>query len=627
LITTRRSTQTSASRAARGAAGAAVTAGLVALALLAAAPLAASAADVWVASASEKIRPGEKARPVTEAHIAAARNEFESFQVVVTGPASKVSASIDGLSGPGRIDGVTLYRADLMNVQTPSALDGATGAWPDALVPDVDDVVGEKRNAFPFDVRGGESRAIWVEVFVPAGARPGVYSGEVTVRSAEGEARIPVSLEVWDFELPSTSSLKTEFGLSYGAVAAGHAVPAGDADAALRARYAQMGLDHRITMSGVADDGYHRDYAHFDRFYRPLVDGGAPTRLGGARFTTVRYVGDRTSVSEHKAWADRAHAQGWFDRLFDYTCDEPPLTCSWSEITSRTRAVHEADPKFRTLVTTSVWDAQDHGVLDGIDILVPPVNWMDDRPGSAVAGDQRPRYDGFLASGPEKELWLYQSCMSHGCGGTVNMGNPSEWDKQNTGWPSYMIDASAVRNRAMEWISFLNDATGELYWETVAAYRKSPWSSQWDFSGNGDGNLFYPGTPSRIGGKTHIPVASIRVKMIREGMEDFEYLRLLAAAGGGAQAKEIARKLFPHPYETEVSADALLAAREELAVRILAASGKTPTGPSAPGGKTSQAIAGGGGGGCGSSGGSGAGALLAAPLLVLVARRRRRLGA
>jgi uncharacterized protein (TIGR03382 family) len=318
--------------------------------------------------------------------------------------------------------------------------------------------------------------------------------------------------------------------------------------------------------------------------------------------------------------------------------------------------VHQADPEFRTLVTTTVWDAEAHGVLDGIDILVPVVNWIDDRPGTADAGDQRPRYDGFLASAPDKELWLYQSCMSHGCGGTVDIGNPSEADRSHTGWPSYMIDASAVRNRAMEWLSFLYDATGELYWETAFAYTKDAWRSQFDFSGNGDGTLFYPGTPARIGGQTHIPVASIRLKMIREGMEDYEYLRLLAAAGGEAQAREIARALFPHPYESDAAPEAVMSAREDLAVRILAATGRSagavgggdgaggvaPGGDGAggiapgggdgaagvaPGGKASQPVVAGDagdGGGCGSSGGSGAGAVLAVPaLLALVGRRRR----
>jgi uncharacterized protein (TIGR03382 family) len=583
------------------------------------APLAASAADVWVASGSEKIRPDAKPRPATEVRIAAARNEFEAFQVVVTGPASQVSARVSALDGPGRLDDVKLYRVDLINVTNASAVDGGLGQWPDALVPDVDDVVGEKRNAFPFDVKSGESRAIWVEVRVPPDAKPGVYGGTVTIASAEGEAKVPVTLTVWDFTLPSTSSLRTSFAMYYGDLAGGHGVQAGN-DAAIRARYAQLGLDHRISMTSVADDGHQGDFGHFEQFYGGLVNGTAPTRLPGAKLTAVRFVGNSTSVDQHKQWADYAKGKGWFDRLFDYTCDEPPLTCSWDEINTRTNAVHAADPGFKTLVTTQIWDAESHNVLDGIDIMVPVVNWIDDKPGNDHAGDQRAKYDGFLARSRQKELWLYQSCMSHGCGGTVDIGNPSNDDVYFTGWPTYMIDASAPRNRAMEWISFIERATGELYWESGFAFGHDAWSNQWDFSGNGDGTLFYPGTPSRIGGSTDIPVASIRLKMIREGMEDYEYLKLLADLGHADDARNIAKTLFPSASSTDVSPEKLLAAREAIAQQILAASGKAAS-PMAGGELTGFPVV---HGGCGSTGGFGTGALLILPVLAAMAVIRRR---
>jgi uncharacterized protein (TIGR03382 family) len=583
------------------------------------APLTASSADVWVAAASEKIRPDAPARSTTSASIAAARNEFEAFQVVVTGAATNVSAKFSALEGPGRLDDVKLYRADLIDLHTPSALDGATGRWPDALVPDVDELVGEQRRAFPFDVGAGESRAIWAEVRVPPDARPGAYHGTVTVTSSAGEAKIPVTLMVWDFTLPSTASLKTHFGFAYGLIQSGHGV-SGDADSTLRARYAQFALDHRISLSGVADDGRHTDLDHFDRFYGPLVNGTAPTRLPGAQFTTVKYVGDR-SVEQHRAYAQKARAQGWFDRLFDYTCDEPPLTCNWDQIPGYVAAVREADPEFRTLITTQIWESDAHGVTDDIDIIVPVVNWFDDKATGEFPGNHRQDYGSFLGQ-PRKELWLYQSCMSHGCGGTVNIGNPSEWDHYNTGWPSYMIDSSAVRNRAMEWISFINGATGELYWESAFAYTKNVWGDQWDFSGNGDGTIFYPGTTSRIGGSTEIPVASIRLKMIREGMEDYEYLKLLADSGRGDAARDIATKLFPSASQVEVPAEQLMAAREALALQILAATGKDVSGAASgiPGlGDLPMTP-----GGCGTSGGFGGGALLALPLLLAMAVIRRR---
>jgi len=111
----------------------------------------ASAAQVWVAPAAQKIQPQTQppAGAPTSAAIAAAQNEFESFQVVVTGAASGVSMAIEGLSdGAGHtITGrdVVLYREALLNVTAPTGGDGAAGMWPDALVPDVDPIAGEKR--------------------------------------------------------------------------------------------------------------------------------------------------------------------------------------------------------------------------------------------------------------------------------------------------------------------------------------------------------------------------------------------------------------------------------------------------------------------------------------------------
>jgi uncharacterized protein (TIGR03382 family) len=103
--------------------------------------------------------------------------------------------------------------------------------------------------------------------------------------------------------------------------------------------------------------------------------------------------------------------------------------------------------------------------------------------------------------------------------------------------------------------------------------------------------------------------------MIREGMEDYEYLRALADAGDPEGARQIARQLFSSAYATEVDPGALMAAREAIALRILQLSGKAP-----PAGTAGAAA----GGGCGSAGGLGGGALLALPALLLMALARRR---
>ncbi len=530
---------------------------LVAFALTA--PLTARAASVWVASSAEKIGPWTEPRPFTPASFSAAKNEFEAVQVAVVGPAYGVSVSATGLEGPGLIPPPKLFREELLWLSNRSGPDGYTGGAPDPLVPDVDDVVGEKRNAFPFDVPAGQTRMVWVEYHVPRNAPPGAYGGNVVVHASDGDTTIPVSSKVWDFALPSTSSLKSHFGLAYGTLVQAHQVQ-GEALSGLRARYGQLALDHRITL-GAMDDGNH-DLDHFQRTFGGLIDGYAPTQLQGAQVTSVQFLGGMNQ-GDHRTWASFFRARGWFDRLFDYTCDEPPLTCDWDDIGWRSNLAKSADPEFRTLVTTDITHADAHGVTWAVDVLAPVLNYMDDKPSLPYAGAQRSKYDGFL-SGSRKELWTYQSCMSHGCNTTSDYFG---------GWASYAVDASAVRNRAMEWLSFLHRATGELYFETTMAFAGDPWSDQWRFGGNGDGTLFYPGNAWRIGGSTDIPVASLRMKMIRAGMQDYEYLKLLVDAGDPGLAFGIASRLFPNAW-TQPSVGDLLAAREQIAHRILELTGK-----------------------------------------------------
>jgi hypothetical protein len=109
----------------------------------------ASAAQVWVAPASKKIpstaQPAAGSPAV--AKIFAAKNEFESFHVVVTGKATGVVMALQGLGdGAGHVitgRDVVLYREGLIQVISPSGGDGAIGFWPDPLVPDVDPIVGQ----------------------------------------------------------------------------------------------------------------------------------------------------------------------------------------------------------------------------------------------------------------------------------------------------------------------------------------------------------------------------------------------------------------------------------------------------------------------------------------------------
>jgi hypothetical protein len=86
--------------------------------------------------------------------------------------------------------------------------------------------------------------------------------------------------------------------------------------------------------------------------------------------------------------------------------------------------------------------------------------------------------------------------------------------------------------------------TGVLYWQTTF-WQHNPWTEPMTVSedgkkdfGNGDGVLLYPA----VGTKSEKPIVaapldSIRWEMIREGIEDYDYLSMLSEAVKSAEAR------------------------------------------------------------------------------------------
>lgn len=531
-----------------------------------------AAPSFGVVSPNTKVRPADAPAMQDSAKLSAARNEFEAFQVVVRsegGPTQGVSVRLSKpLKGPSTIpDGsVTLYRVGYYDVGQPSNSEGGAGLWPDPLIPDVDTYVGEKRNAFPFDIADGESGAVWVDVLVPQDAVPGDYEGELEVTAAGAVlGTVPMQLHVGNFVLPSTSSLASAFGMGWADPCLAHTgqvscTTSWDEDKGnqLRAVYLRSALEHRFNISSTDyQPPFDASAAHYEKYVLPYLDGTGTSRLPGARITAVAIDGGDDKVA---AWVAYAKSKSFFDRLFYYPVDEPSNATSWNQLIASAKAAHDADPDTRVIITSSILYANANGATDSVDIFVPVINFIDDKPGGEHAGNQRQTYATWESAKPNRTVWAYQSCMSHGCGecGTTTS------EPYFTGWPQYVIDSSAVQNRCFSWLAFSYELTGELYFDSTLQLTTA-WDAdgQCEFGGSGDGTLFYPGKPSVIGGTQDIPVESIRMKLIREGREDYEYLRL-AAAKDEAAAKTIASGLFPHPYECAQPAEKVEQTRAQL---------------------------------------------------------------
>jgi hypothetical protein len=551
--------------------------GLAVLGVLLLAPhLAQAAPAVYAQSAMVKVRPEDPPQPGTPVALVAARNEFVSFQVVVHGAdsgATQVRASLEGLTGPSSIPSshITLYREGYLLLTRPSGGKGQLGVWPDPLIPDRDEIAGEQRQAFPFDVPRGQSRALWVDILVPQEARAGRYQGRVRVSGSGLSAEVPVTLTVVEATLPSTASLSSAFLIGGNNVCRAHT---GDSEcrgdyalmAELLARYQRMALEHRVTLPNIFLTTNTQDWSKFDQAYAPFLEGTAPTRLPGARMTSAQFPGPLTP-ERLASFTQHFRERGWLDRAYVYVADEPPHGASFEETLRRAQQVRQAAPEVPTLVTTHIEAARQHGLEGLLDVLCPVVNFMD---GTApdFRGEQRPRYDEWL-KGPRRRLWFYQSCMSQGCG----YGTNAPENQGDTGWPSYMVDRSAAKNRAMQWVAFLQRVQGELYYETALKLPEA-WSDLFDFNGNGDGTLFYPGTPAAVGGASPVPVASIRLKQIRQGMQDYEWLKLVSEAGDPAMAHQVARSLIPSAWRVGDEGESFDKARLQLIQRYLELRGK-----------------------------------------------------
>ncbi len=534
------------------------------------------------------VRPG--VQPPTRAaasgaSLFAARNEFESFQIAVesdSSPLTSISVAKDGaLTGPGgaRIApaNLALYREAYYNVNTPSDREGARGPWPDPLIPVRDDLYGERRDAFPATAPAGGDVVAWVDVYVPAQQRPGVYRGEVTVSVAGGPARsVPVRLRVLPFKLPSTSSLRSAFGLDASQaceVLGGDDCGASSAAAwAYQYMFAREALENRLTISDPTPTGElpptpGAQARLFRRYALPLIEGGRrspiggpPPRLTGARLTASAALGASYASGDSPPrygcaapdspclgrWRRLAGRDGFAGRMFIYLCDEPWVDPAQRWPVCKKAASGVADgawPRLPRLVTTWIQDARANRGAWAIDTITVPLEQLADKPGFVQNGNQRPAYARFLRR-PGRSLWLYTFCDQYGCRESPTPG--AYW----TGWPGYGIDQPPSQAQAMGWLAFEYGASGELYYSVDAAFG-SAWDDTYSFGGNGGGTLFYPGLPGgdaatgapAIGGRQSIPLQSMRLKRLRDGRQDYEYLLLAAERGHPGRATAVSRWL------------------------------------------------------------------------------------
>jgi hypothetical protein len=492
--------------------------------------------EVWIAPSLHRVGMTDAAGGDTQANLFAARGEYESFQIVVNGGGkglSGVNVTVTDLEGPGGEiiprTSFTLYREKYVHVTSSSPnWKGSNqpmgpGWYPDALIPFTDPDSGKPLSgaaitAVPFDLKSGNNQPIWVDLLVPRTAKAGKYSGAYTVTSAQGNFSGKIALTVWNFTLPAAPALKSSFlFFQAGSLAANREL--------LRNKLSPLSTNPQDQA------GLMKEYGLSTTHIGPFSGADIGRCSMSPAPSTTQF---QSLVSAQQKGLD----------LYNYSADEIGR-CSnlYPTIKQWAKNMHQAGVK--NLISMSPTPAlYDDGTGSGrsavdIWVLLP-----------VMYNNSAPRVKEVLQKGDS--VWSYNTLV------------------QDAYSPKWLIDFDPVNFRIQPgFISQSLNLTGMLYW------RVDKWpSNAWDNVNNagtfasanypGEGMLVYPGQPVGVKGV----VASMRMKWLRDGVEDYDYVQVLKSLGKEDVAMQISRSVGPDWTKWTRDPNAIESARKKLGETI-----------------------------------------------------------
>lgn len=555
--------------------------------------------SIWVAPCEQKIRPDD---PVEKENlvwnesdkkisIAGAGNQHVAFQVVVTVPVPEdhnakaaegffVKAS-DLKSDGGNIipnGRVKLYLEQYILLYGKSSLVGATGFWPDALAP----------LKVPFNMQAlyrqphyeiVRNKSIWIDVAIPAKTPAGNYKGIIDVtQNGRLLSQLKVELKVYDFSLPDKTHLITYMNISRGGLADFYHKPDSSREIdSLTQIYYKFLYDHRMEpwfndqlqpkvivhnekVTVQFNDERYRYYMDSLRTNRVLLNS-YPSELKRQIMVKEFSPEFRKMVGSYLTQvASYFEKHGWKDKLvFNSPIDEPDSKEDFENTRLWAGLVHQAAPGIPFLATKTPVPPKEHpdwGTLQGyVNDFSIHGNMLND-PKVKLAIRENEAKGG--------EMTWYISC------------------DQTYPQPNYFIDAPALDPVMIPWITARYHMDGILYWAlNYWTETANPWLDAVTFhSGflcsdgyvlNGEGSLLYPGDYTKeYTGQPNVngPVSSIRLELLREGMEDYEYLWMLKHLGDKEFAESEVKDLVVSVRAFSRNLGELYLAREAMAKRL-----------------------------------------------------------
>jgi hypothetical protein len=507
-----------------------------------------AALRIWEVNPLVKVFPDTPPQvQVRAVSVELACNEYQAFQLALCAAATNTTHLSIAVSPLKNRDGdelppVKIERVGYVPVDYPSAYystdvpewcrkvpqgagaaDGWAGWWPDPLAP------GSNLALSP-----NEAQPVWFTVHAPKLAAPARYQAKVTLAIDGKETlEIPLTVQVLPFALPEQGQLRAIFDMRFGP---GGSFASGADSKEDQRKWLRFIAEHRLGINEIHPPpkfGYREgkvtmDAAEFDEVARFCFDelgmnvaytpqffymfGWAypPKKLFGLDPFTPEWIAALQQA--YRLFTDHLRQKGWHDKFVYYISDEPHFQNEFvlEQMKRLCALLHEVDSIIPIYSSTwrhcAAWD-------DSLDLWgigqygCFPVDEMErlQRAGKQMwftCDGQMATDTPFLAT--ERLLPYY--CFRYGVRGFEFWGLAWwTYDPWKTGWHQFIRQS---------------DEGKKYYWIRYP---------------DGDGFLAYPGKPVGVDG----PVSTIRLEQIREGLEDYEALSLLAE--WAAKAKQAGR--------------------------------------------------------------------------------------
>jgi len=441
--------------------------------------------------------------------LALARNEHEAFQVVVIPfdrDLNDATVSVSPLRGPQSADGC---HAEVSLVGHVEVVDHTPyvaqyrGWWPDILL----------NFQHRCDVRCEEHVAFWIDVATESNAKPGLYQSSVTVTAAHCKPiKIQLNVTVWDFELPQGTHLRNAFTFARSTTKHHYR---DEWNQELAYKYYDFILDHRLNI----DDLYRGNAPDLDVIEYGMSKGMNAFNVG-ADFKKIDKQGPDEYLDEYVA---RLKKEGWLDEAYAYGFDEIKTKEDFEAMKKAFGRIHRFYPGLKTMTT-----AQDRsfglktGMRDEVDIWVPLTDVY------SVEAAEKLRAEG-------KKMWWYICVVPYPPYANWFVESPAIEARLLMGAMSYKYQVDGFLYYLINsWQENRHDVTAGPY----TTWDPGTFTNRRGERPNGDGSLMCPGPDG--------PLSTIRMENIRDGIEDYEYLYLLAdlAEQVGQLPKTSDRKAF-----------------------------------------------------------------------------------